>query len=249
MENSKKIVIFGATSAIAQAVARQHAKLGYELVIVGRNSEKLDIIQQDLLTLGAPKVHHFTLDLNDTDAHAELIRNILNVLEQHIDRVLLAQGTLPNQANLIQDYPATLSCIQDNALNAISLLTIIANHLETQGSGSIGVISSVAGDRGRQSNYIYGASKALMSTFLQGLRNRLTSAGIQVLTIKPGFVDTPMTQDFPKGPLWAQPEDVAKDILKGFEKQRNVIYTPWFWYGIMLIIQHIPEFIFKKLSL
>ena len=121
--------------------------------------------------------------------------------------------------------------------------------MEAQKAGKIAIISSVAGDRGRQSNYIYGACKAMVTTFAAGLRNRLQASNVHVITIKPGFVDTPMTAHIPKGALWAQPEEVAKDIMSAFEKDKNIVYTPWFWRYIMLIIQHVPEFIFKKLKL
>ncbi|MCG8081658.1 MAG: SDR family NAD(P)-dependent oxidoreductase, partial [Candidatus Thiodiazotropha taylori] len=136
-----------------------------------------------------------------------------------------------------------------NALTTISLLTNLANYFEAQQRGSIVVISSVAGDRGRQSNYVYGAAKGAVTIFLQGLRNRLTKSGVNVLTVKPGFVDTPMTADFPKGALWASSEKVAQDINKAIDAQKSVAYVPWFWRYIMLIIKSIPEMVFKKLSL
>jgi short-subunit dehydrogenase len=130
------------------------------------------------------------------------------------------------------------------------LLTHLANRFEAQKHGSIAVISSVAGDRGRQSNYVYGTAKGAVTIFLQGLRNRLHKSGVQVLTIKPGFVDTPMTAGiYKKGPLWAAPEAIARSIQSGIEKRRDVIYTPLFWMGIMSIIKAIPEWIFKKLKL
>jgi len=137
-----------------------------------------------------------------------------------------------------------------NFLSVVSLLTPIANRFEENKRGTIAVISSVAGDRGRQSNYVYGAAKSGLDAFLQGLRNRRSKADVHVLTIKPGFVDTPMTAHIPeRGPLWAQPEDVAKGIVSAIEKQKYVVYLPRFWSLIMLIIRSIPERIFKKLSL
>ena len=111
------------------------------------------------------------------------------------------------------------------------------------------VISSVAGDRGRQSNYVYGSAKAAVTTFLQGLRNRLHPAGVQVLTVKPGFVDTPMTSAFPKGPLWASPEQIARGIHRAIQKRKDVVYLPGFWRLIMRVIREIPEAVFKRLSL
>jgi decaprenylphospho-beta-D-erythro-pentofuranosid-2-ulose 2-reductase len=116
-------------------------------------------------------------------------------------------------------------------------------------TGTIAVISSVAGDRGRKSNYVYGSAKGGLTIFLQGLRNALSGSGVHVLTIKPGFVDTPMTNDFTKGLLWAKPEKVAKDIKRAIDKKKNIIYTPWFWRWIMLIIRLIPESVFKKMNL
>ena len=141
----------------------------------------------------------------------------------------------------------TIASCNTNALSVISLLTLLANHFEEKKSGTIAVITSVAGDRGRQSNYIYGASKAMVSVFLQGLRNRLFHSQVNVLDIKPGFVDTPMTAHIKKGgPLWAKPEAVAKDIVNAIEKKKDLLYTPFFWRYIMLIIRNIPECIFKK---
>ena len=143
----------------------------------------------------------------------------------------------------------TLREIDNNGLSVIALCTLLGNRFEAQGSGSIAVISSVAGDRGRQSNYVYGAAKGMVTRFLQGLRNRLAKENVQVLTIKPGFVDTPMTAAFKKGALWAQPADVARGILAAIDKGKDEVYLPGFWRLIMLVIRHIPEFIFKKLSL
>jgi short-subunit dehydrogenase len=246
--HKKSLVVFGATSAIAQAVASIHAKDGYTLALVGRNEDKLKHIQAHPETLGAARVSIHVQDLNDFHRHDALINSISEAVGA-FDRVLVAQGTLPDQKDLQKSFHHTERCIQDNALNTISLLTPIANRMEQQKSGKIAIISSVAGDRGRQSNYIYGACKAMITTFAAGLRNRLAPSNVHVITIKPGFVDTPMTAAIPKGALWAQPEDVAKDILSAFEKNKNIVYTPWFWRYIMLIICHVPEFIFKKLKL
>mgnify|MGYP000704499895 CR=1 FL=1 len=134
-------------------------------------------------------------------------------------------------------------------MSTISLLTHIANKFEEQGKGTISVISSVAGDRGRQSNYIYGTAKGALNIFMQGLRNRLHRAGVQVLTIKPGFVDTPMTADLSKGILWVQPEKIADDIYQAIKKNKNEIYTPWFWRPVMMIIKSMPGFVFNRLKL
>ncbi len=137
-----------------------------------------------------------------------------------------------------------------NALSTMSLLTTLANTFEARRRGTLAVISSVAGDRGRQSNYVYGSAKAAVTAFLSGLRQRLAKSNVDVLTIKPGFVDTPMTAAIAnKGALWAKPDQIADGIVHAIDKRRNVVYLPWFWWGIMQIIRHIPEFVFKKLKL
>ncbi len=243
-------LILGATSAIAHETARRLAVRGDRLIIVGRDSKKLEHIADDLRVLGAQQVDTLVQDLasiNDYDTFVQLIMSIAGQL----DLVLLAHGTLPDQIQLQQQAASSLQAIQINGLSYIGLLTPLANYFEKQGSGCIAVITSVAADRGRQSNYVYGAAKSLVTTFCQGLRNRLAKANVQVLTIKPGFTDSPMTAHLPKtGPIpWATPEEIADGIMQAIAKKKNVVYLPRFWQFIMLIIQHIPEAIFKKLSL
>jgi short-subunit dehydrogenase len=169
---------------------------------------------------------------------------------EQIDIVLIAHGTLPNQTACEQDVGLALHEFSSNCLSIISLLTLVANRMEEQQSGTIAVISSVAGDRGRQSNYLYGTAKAAVTTFCEGLRARLFKKGVHVLTIKPGFVDTPMTKDLslPKL-LVASPEKVAAIICKSIQRKIDTCYVPSFWWLIMLIIKNIPEFIFKRMKL
>jgi short-subunit dehydrogenase len=139
--------------------------------------------------------------------------------------------------------------LHTNAVSVAALLTPIAARFEQRRSGAIAVISSVAGDRGRQSNYVYGSAKALVSAFLSGLRQRLYKAQVSVITIKPGFVDSPMTAAFRKGPLWAKPHQVAKGIVHAIDRSRTIVYLPWFWRAIMFIIRAIPEAVFRRLRL
>jgi len=244
----KNILIIGATSAIAKATLRIYAEQNNNLYLVARNEEQLKIIAEDAKIRGANQVEMMACDLAELNTHQALIENVYACYPK-LDIVLIAHGTLPNQQACQDDVEIALQEININALSTISLLTLLANRFESQKSGSIAVISSVAGDRGRQSNYVYGAAKGMVSTFLQGLRNRLNDSNVQVLDIKPGFVDTPMTAEFRKGALWAQPEQVAQNIIKAINSSRNTLYTPWFWWGIMFIIRNIPEFIFKKLKL
>jgi decaprenylphospho-beta-D-erythro-pentofuranosid-2-ulose 2-reductase len=167
-----------------------------------------------------------------------------------IDIVLIAHGTLSDQAQCQTSVDALRHEFDVNAVSTMALLTLLANRLEAQRHGTLAVISSVAGDRGRQSNYAYGSAKAAVTAFLAGLRQRLAKANVDVLTIKPGFVDTPMTAGIAnKGALWAQPDAIAAGIVKAIERRRNIVYLPWFWRWIMLVIRHIPEPLFKKLKL
>ena len=242
------ILIIGATSAIAQEVAKLYAEKGSKLFLVARDNQKLDQVAMDLKVRGAGAVDHLSQDLLDTDQHAILIKKADEALGS-IDIALIAHGTLPDQKQCENSVDQTLQELQINFLCSVSLSTLLANYFEKQGKGCLAVISSVAGDRGRQSNYIYGAAKGGLSIFLQGLRNRLSRTGICVLTIKPGFVITPMTKDFKKGILWAQPTQVAEDIVNAIQKRKNVVYVPWFWRWIMVIIRAIPESVFKRMSL
>lgn len=244
----KTIVIFGATSAIAKAVARLYAKEGNALFLVGRNEEQTQTLASDLKVRGAKAVHYALADLAKPEQHPPLIATIKQAFPK-IDIVLIAHGVLPNQDACNQDAEKTIDAMTVNFISPISMLTLLANEMQAQGAGAIAVISSVAGERGRQSNYVYGAAKGGLSIFLQGMRNRLHAKGVAVLTIKPGFVDTPMTASFKKGALWAKPEQVAKGIVKAIEKRRDEVYLPAFWKWIMLVIRQIPESLFKRLSL
>lgn len=247
----QRIVIFGATSAIAAACARLWVSRGDNLFLIGRNPAKLEALIADLRVRAASGqvIEGVCADLNELQRHDWLLNEAYKTLGG-IDVLLIAHGTLSNQKACEASVELTLQEVKTNALSAISILTLAANRFETQGKGTLVAISSVAGDRGRQSNYVYGASKGMLTLFMQGLRNRLSKYGIQVLTIKPGFVDTPMTAAFEKkGFLWAQPETIAQGILKAIDKNKDVVYLPWIWRCIMLVIRHIPEFVFKKLSL
>lgn len=245
----RNLLIIGATSAIAEATARRFAAAGARFYLVGRNAEKLAAIARDLEIRSGQSVHSESLDLDLLAHHPALVERATRALGS-IDIALIAHGVLPDQIACQQSVERTLAAIHTNALSVISLATLLGNAFEARGRGVLVVIGSVAGDRGRQSNYIYGASKGMVGLFLQGLRNRLSAKGVQVITIKPGFVDTPMTAAFEKkGLLWARPDQIAKGIVAAVERRRDVIYLPGFWRWIMLVIRHIPESIFKRLKL
>jgi short-subunit dehydrogenase len=242
-------MIIGATSAIAQSVARLYAVRGARMFLVGRNPSRLEAVADDLRVRGAARVEFLAADLADHDRHAEILAAAWDALPA-MDVVLIAHGLLPDQSRCQLSVADTLHAIDVNFLSVVSLLTLLANRFEENGRGTFAVISSVAGDRGRQSNYIYGAAKSGLDAFLQGLRNRLNKSGVHVVTVKPGFVDTPMTAHIPeRGLLWAQPDAVAAGIVSAVDKQKDVVYLPGFWALIMFVIRSIPERIFKRLSL
>lgn len=244
----RKVLIVGAASAIAQATARYMASNGDRIYLLARDADKLDIIAGDLKARGADQVETEVFDANDWARHAQVVAEAVGKLEG-LDTVLIAHGTLPDQGKCEGSVEQVRGEFETNALSTISLLTVLAPIFQEQGHGTIAVISSVAGDRGRQSNYVYGAAKAAVTTYLSGLRNRLQQHGVQVLTIKPGFVDTPMTAEFPKNFLWASADDVGGKIYQAIEKGKDVLYVPWFWTIIMMIIRAVPEGVFKRLKL
>ncbi|MBB4862980.1 short-subunit dehydrogenase [Pseudomonas nitritireducens] len=245
----KNILIIGATSAIANACARIWATEQARFVLVARNQQKLEQVAADLSSRGAREVQTISLDMNDFAAHDGMLGEAFSQLGR-VDVCLIAHGTLPDQARCEQDVETALQEFSSNGLSVIALLTRLANRMEEQRTGTIAVISSVAGDRGRPSNYLYGTAKAAVSTFCEGLRARLYKVGVHVLTIKPGFVDTPMTQGLPlPQALVAQPEQVGLAIVRAVEKRKDSIYAPFFWAGIMLIIRSIPGVVFKRMSL
>ena len=244
----KHILIIGATSAIAESTARIFAQRGDRLYLLARNHERLSSLAEDLRIRGGASVGYSRLDVNNFDAHEEILTTAFAALGK-IDVALITHGTLPDQKTCETDFNTALAELNTNAISTVSLLTHLANILEKQNGGTIAVITSVAGERGRQSNYVYGAAKGMVSVFLQGLRNRLHRSGVKVLDIKPGFVDTPMTARFEKGLLWVEPETIATGIVRALDTGKNVAYLPWFWKYLMLIIRSIPESIFKRLEL
>ncbi len=243
-----KLLIIGATSAIATETARNFAHDGAELFLVARNPEKLAAIASDLKVRGAQRVEIFLLDMTKLEQHQPMFDAALSALGS-LDMLLVAYGTLGSQITLQQSAVETVKSMNENFVSVVSVLTIAANYFEQQKKGVIAVISSVAGDRGRQSVYVYGSAKAGLSAFLQGLRSRMFKVGVTVLTIKPGQVDSPMTSHMKKSLLFAKPATVGKDIYSAMKRRQDVLYTPWFWRFIMLIIMNIPEPIFKRLKM
>jgi short-subunit dehydrogenase len=245
----KNILIVGATSAIAIACARKWATEDARFFLVARNGERLKQVAADLTSRGAQLAATYQLDIDSLREHAAMLEHCQRELGA-LDIVLVAPGTLPDQAQCQTNPELAVREFNTNAVSVIALLTPVANILEAQKRGALAVISSVAGDRGRPSNYLYGSAKAALSAFCEGLNARLYKVGVHVVTIKPGFVATPMTAGLPlPGPLVATPDQVASDIVRAIDKRKDVLYTRWFWAIIMMIIRCLPRFLFKRASL
>ncbi len=245
-----RTALFGATSGIATAVARQLAgQGGARLLLVGRDADALGAMAADLRVRGAAEVVVLQADL----ARPEALRSVAQPAWDAfggLDLALLAYGTLPDQPAAEADLGLAEAALTVNFVSPSLLLGLLAPHFEAARAGTIAVITSVAGDRGRRSNTLYGAAKGGLQRYLEGLRHRLHGAGVQVLDVRPGFVATRMTAHLPRsGLLWSEPDRVAKDILGAVRAGRAVLYTPWFWRGIMLVVRGLPRPVFHRTRL
>ncbi len=244
----QKIVILGATSGIALEVERQLARYGLEMLLVARSAERLTALQSDLLARGAREVLTCTADLSSIRGHAKIFDFVLRSFADY-DTVLLAYGSMQEQKASEESINTLVDELNTNFVSASSILSLFAADLEQRRTGCIAAITSVAGDRGRRSNYVYGSAKGALSLFLQGLRSRLYPAGVKVITIKPGPVRTPMTDHLPNADGFAEPELVARNIVRALDRRSpDVLYTPWYWRHIMRAVRHVPERFFKRLA-
>ena len=241
------IIIIGATSEIAKEVGRIYASQNNEFFLVGRDVQRLDSIKSDYLVRGSAKVLTYVADLDESSTFQQIFNQCCAHFKQ-IDLLILAHGSLPDQVGIENNFLEVERYAKTNFISYTSLLTVFANKFELQKNGSIAVFSSVAGDRGRRSNYIYGSFKAGIQAFLEGYAARMSRAGVHVLDIRPGMVDSPMTSHLKKGLLFASADKVAQDIVKSITKKKSVLYTPFFWRYIMIIIKNIPRKFFYKLN-
>ncbi len=246
--NPKKILVLGATSGIAEATCRVWAAQGASLFLVGRNPEKLAAVATDLRTRGASYVDTQVADLDDATKHPELLAHAINSLTG-MDIAFLAHGVLGDQPRAEADFHEAAQILLTNLLAPVSLLTWLANYCVQRHGGTLAVLSSVAGDRGRKSNYVYGSSKAGLSAFLGGLRNRVDREGVTIVNIRPGPVKTAMTAGMKGSHKFADVDQVARTIAKAIEAKTDNLYVPFQWKPIMFVIRHIPERIFKGLNL
>jgi decaprenylphospho-beta-D-erythro-pentofuranosid-2-ulose 2-reductase len=244
----QRILIVGATSAIAEATAREFAARGDSLFLAARNAAALRALADDLRLRGATIAGTALIDARDASSLDRLVETAVQA-SSGLDQALIAHGSLSNQSACETSAELLREEFSINALSVMTLCLPLAQHFASQRRGVIAVISSVAGDRGRQSNFVYGSAKAAVTAFLSGLGQRLQRSGVKVVIIKPGFVSTPMTAAFKKGALWATPARVARDIRRAMDKGTAVVYTPWFWRPIMFIVRSVPETIFRRLSM
>ena len=242
----KTVLILGGNSDVGKSLSRDFSKLGSNIILTSRKKGQLDSFKSDLEIRYSIKCDLEFFDVLDFNSHESFYNN----LKKKPDIVISCIGYLDNQEKSENSFEESLKSIHTNFTGLVSVLNIISNDFESRKSGIIVGVSSVAGDRGRGSNYIYGSSKSAFTSYLSGLRNRLFNSGVKVITVKPGFINSKMTKhlDLPKI-LTASPNDISSDIIKSIKDKKNIIYTKWFWKWIMIIIESIPEFIFKKLKL
>ena len=244
----QRILIIGATSAIAEAAARLYAERGDALYLVARNTEHLATIAADLATRGAARVEQAGFNVTDFGAIEGLLDKAFTELDG-IDTALIAHGSGSRETECLHSIEALRREFDTNATATLALMAQLTMRMQRQDHGTIAVVSSVAGDRGRAGNMLYGAAKSAVDAYASGLRQRLNKSGINVLTIKPGWIDTPMTAKLKKTAIFVTPERIAPAILRAIDKHRSVVYLPWFWRPIMFVVRHIPGPIFYRTRL
>lgn len=243
------VLILGAASGIARAIALEFARRGYDLQLAGRDMEEIERIATDAGVRHGVEAKAVFFDALQTDTHEAFVRECREASADSLAGAVLCFGALGDQGEAQANPSEARRILDTNFTGAVSVLSILANHLEEKGSGFLCALSSVAGDRGRQSNYVYGSAKAGLTVFLQGLRNRLFRSGVRVVTIKPGFVDTAMTLGRPGMFLVASPQAAAARIVSAIENGKDQAYVPGFWRFVMLVIRFLPERIFKRMRL
>ena len=249
MNNQKRIAIIGATSSIAEHCARLWAQEeGIHLVLIGRNMPKLERVAADLkVRQPLLSIELIEADFINPKAIQATVDNMFS--QGPITTALIAHGTLPDQTDCQSNLELCQSTLEVNGVSPSLFAEAFAQHMSKLNAGCIAIIGSVAGDRGRRSNYVYGAAKGLVTRYAQGLQHRFAGSGVQVTLIKPGPTDTPMTAGMDGKGKFASPEDVAKIIIDGIEKKKSVIYAPGKWQIIMMVVRHLPSFIFNKMNI
>jgi short-subunit dehydrogenase len=249
-EAGKSLVILGGASRVGRALAHAFAREGYDLLLGDLDLDEAGYVADDVRVRHGVSVQTLAFDAATFDTHAAFVDSCETALGGIPDGLVVCFGYMAEQEAAQNDFTLVLRMIDVNLTGTMSVLERFASKFAARGVGFIAVLSSVAGDRGRQSNYLYGTTKAGLSAYLQGLRNRLQASGVQVLTVKPGFMDTKMTYGLPLPALLvATPEQAAQDIVRAVRKRQDVVYVRFFWRYIMLIIRWIPECVFKRMHL
>lgn len=248
MKNRQRLIVFGATSAICHALLKRYAQAQAEFFLVARDAQKLAVVAADLEVRGGIVKGNAVYDFNESAEHEKAMMQAIAELGG-IDIALVAHGTLPDQSECETSALALQTCIEDNFTSAAVIIQSCASQLAQQGAGTLAVISSVAGDRGRKSNYFYGAAKAGIDTLVQGLQGRFSGSQIRVVNIKPGMIASPMTAHMQHGAIWSTPEAIAPAIHRAISQGRALVYVPGYWRLIMLIIRTLPTRIMAKLPI
>ncbi len=248
MTTPKNIVVYGATSAICHELVKQFVQSDTRFYLVARNAKKVNDIADDLTARGATIAGTSTLDFNQPDELSGVLPKVTAALGT-IDLAIVAHGSLPNQAACEQSDDSFTTSVEDNYLSTARIVLAIIKQLEQQGWGRLAVFSSVAGDRGRKSNYIYGASKAALNALLEGLKGKLVDTEISITTIKPGLIESPMTEGIATNFLWSTPAKIAPGLYKAIMTNKSIVYSPWYWALIMTIIKLLPGKIMYRLSI
>jgi decaprenylphospho-beta-D-erythro-pentofuranosid-2-ulose 2-reductase len=241
-----RVAIFGATSGIAHAAGREWAREGASFFLAARHEGKLDAVARDLAVRGATSVRAYRCELANVSTHRAMVDELM-AGGIPLDRALIAWGTLPDQQQVEANPEQLADQFTINATSVLALTGRLVGILERQGHGSVAVLGSVAGDRGRRSNYVYGAAKAAIDVFMAGVRARLRGSGASAILVKPGFVRTPMTAHLPASPLVWEPESVARAIVHAMEGRSRVLYTPFFWRFVMQGIRMLPEPVMQRM--
>ena len=244
----RTVLIVGATSAMARAIAQRLGRAGDRLALAAREADELLALAADVRLRTSAIVEALVLDVADFNTHADFALKAKAALGGTVDGVIFCQGFMADQAEAELKPDLVRQMADVNHASIASLACVLAPHITAPG-GFVCAISSVAGDRGRQSNFLYGSTKAALNVAMDGLRVKLSKVGVAVITVKPGFVDTAMTFGLKGMFLVASPDLIARDVERAIAKRKPVLYTPWFWRWIMLIIKSIPSFIFNRLKL
>ena len=246
MSRQQTWLVLGGSSAVGRAFARAAAERGCDVIVAGRDLDDLESTAADIRIATGRRATAAHFDALSPDSHAAVARDA--AAQSDVLNVALVFAAMPAQSEMDRDPRVAVACIEGSFTGAVSILHQLAPLMEAKGEGTIIALGSVAGDRGRLKNYVYGGAKAGLHVYLSGLRNRLARKGVHVMTVKPGFIDTSMTWGMPGVFLAAAPDDVARACLAAAAKRVDVLYVPWFWRWIMIVICAIPERLFKRLS-